>query len=1174
MENNGHIRLGCWNSRGMSAAVPYLRKLLVEHDFLCLSEHWLHENRLDFFNEISDDVNYHARSSKHASAESYGSNRGQGGVCIFWKKDLKGVTPMVHLKHDRFCGVRVQNLNGAIFNIYSIYLPASGSSEDFATCLDELGALIENSEMGSMNVICGDFNADPGKLGGQRAYKNASARGMILMDFIHRYSFNLINLGTTADGPVDTHFGPTGQSCIDFIALPEGLSEHLQTCVVFEDDAINTSDHNPVSAVIDFGSMPRICRSYEASKKVKWGKVDSETMAARYTRLVEVECEGLLLDLERLESSAETIDNIFERLIVILKRNERNLPCSRFNKKVKPYWCPELTQLKREKVNAYRLWCASGRNKDEGNLLWHRTKQCKKRFNKRLRQLAKTYDDERIRDAVRCAEIDKTVFWKMLRRTRDGHTVKVPSVKDEGGQVKHEVNEILEVWRRHFSKLATPKDDLTYDNAHYVNVSAQVRNWLESDDDDDFSRDFFTKDEVCKGVCKLNGGKTPGHDGVTKENIYFAGETCIEVLVRLYNMMLECEYVPQNFRVGIQVPLYKGKNTCTLNVNNYRGITLLSTFSKLFEVLLWARIKPWWEENRIISELQGACRGGISCIHTAFLLQETISQQLELHNKVFVCYLDVSKAFDGVWTDGLFYNLRDLGIHGKTWRMLYKSYVNFVCKVRICDQVSAPYGMFCGIHQGGYLSLLKYVAFINSLLVQLADSGICCSFQGSNVSPLGYADDLASACISKFRVDRTLELVYRHSRIWRYNFNAEKCAILVFGESHNDARRNSQYREYRLGNEKVLEKPVYDHLGLKSCTQDQTIRVIEKVKKGRKVFNMAAGLGLKPGGLTVKTSSLLVWSMIVPIILYASELWVLKDSDVVILDTFQRYMGRRVQRFPPRSPNETSCVGLGWLRLELFIYVKKLLFVRTVSILDDDNIYKCFFCKRARQFDMNRNVGFDNVYNSPVFDILKVAYLFDVYEDVMRMLTGVIVYSKKSWKDIIWAKAWNLENDDWVHRTMFFRSTEYIRSLSNEVQYLRWWLISDQRPDLMRTCETMAKLVCKTSLLKADDYRLKRELPGAKVCPACDLYALEDVTHLIMSCPSMQLLRTEMFAELRTIENQYGYSILDQNDVLMFLLGKLCNAVPDELNYDFHITSASFISRMYMLVLERRKGIG
>ena len=733
---------------------------------------------------------------------------------------------------------------------------------------------------------------------------------------------------------------------------------------------------------------------------------------------------------------------------------------------------------------------------------------------------------------------------------------------------------ILEVWRCHFSKLATPKEDLSYDNEHFEHVSAQVRSWLDSRDEDDFCSDNFTKEEVYKGIRKLNSGKTPGHDGVTKENLYFAGVFCEDVLLRIYNMMLYCEYVPKNFRIGIQIPLYKGKNACTLNVNNYRGITLLSTFSKLFEVLLWARIKPWWEESRIISELQGACRGGISCIHTAFLLQETISQQLESHNKVFVCYLDVSKAFDGVWTDGLFYSLRNLGIHGKTWRILYKSYVNFVCKVRVYDQVSEPYGMFCGIHQGGYLSLLKYVAFINSLIVNLSETGICCSFQGSNVSPLGYADDLASACVSKFRVDRTLDLVYKHSRKWRYNFNAEKCAVLVFGENLNEARRNSQYREYRLGNERVMEKNTYDHLGLKSCTQDQTIRVLEKVKKGRKVFNMASGLGLTPGGLTIKTCSLLVWSMIVPIVLYASELWILNDNDIMVLDGFQRYMGRKVQRFPSRSPNETSCVGLGWLRLELFVYVKKLLFVRSVAVLDDENIYKGFFCKRARHFDMNRQSGFENLKDSPVFDILKVAHLFEVYDDVMRMLTGVIVYSKKVWRDIIWRKAWNLENADWVFRTGVFRSTEHIRSLSEGVQYLIWWQISDSRPDLMQICENMAKLVCKTSLLKADDYRLKRELPGAKRCSACDLYELEDVRHIVMSCPFLQPLRNEMFANLWEIETRFDQSITDKDNIMVYLLGKQCTDVSDELNDEFHIACAGFISRMYMSILERRKGIG
>ena len=81
-----------------------------------------------------------------------------------------------------------------------------------------------------------------------------------------------------------------------------------------------------------------------------------------------------------------------------------------------------------------------------------------------------------------------------------------------------------------------------------------------------------------------------------------------------------------------------------------------------------------------------------------------------------MAYYDVSKAFDSVWIDGLFCQLYDLGITGSLWRILYQMYVNFACCVRIGDMTSNWYKMECGIHQGGYLSLVKYVAFINSLI--------------------------------------------------------------------------------------------------------------------------------------------------------------------------------------------------------------------------------------------------------------------------------------------------------------------------------------------------------------------------------------------------------------------------------------------------------------------------
>ena len=249
----------------------------------------------------------------------------------------------------------------------------------------------------------------------------------------------------------------------------------------------------------------------------------------------------------------------------------------------------------------------------------------------------------------------------------------------------------------------------------------------------------------------------------------------VKIITLLFNWIVTTEFIPTNFRRGILVPLYKGKNTSTLEVNNYRGITLLSVFNKLFEVVIWKRLERWWFDSGVLTQLQGACRKGVSCVHSAFLLQESLSALLEtINNKIFVTYLDVTKAFDGVWIGGIFYRLWEMGVRGRTWRLLYYSYKDFKCRVRVQGELSEWYPLRGGIHQGGYLSLIKYLAFINSLLVNLENSNLCCAIYGISVSPLGYADDIATASISKTKTDRVLQIFYDHSCTWRYKFNPKK----------------------------------------------------------------------------------------------------------------------------------------------------------------------------------------------------------------------------------------------------------------------------------------------------------------------------------------------------------------------------------------------------------------
>ena len=77
--------------------------------------------------------------------------------------------------------------------------------------------------------------------------------------------------------------------------------------------------------------------------------------------------------------------------------------------------------------------------------------------------------------------------------------------------------------------------------------------------------------------------------------------------------------------------------------------------------------------------MQGAAVKKCSSMHTTFLLREAIAHCTENGNTAYVALLDLEKAFDMVWINGLLYKLYKLGIDPVIWRLLKNSYTGFVC---------------------------------------------------------------------------------------------------------------------------------------------------------------------------------------------------------------------------------------------------------------------------------------------------------------------------------------------------------------------------------------------------------------------------------------------------------------------------------------------------------------
>ena len=1010
-----------------------------------------------------------------------------------------------------------------------------------------------------------------GFLGGKRSNRKPTTVGKTLAKFFNEYDLEAVNMRPETGGPIDTFNSGVGRSTIDYIAIPKCLNKIILRCDVLKEDIMNTSDHYAVRAHLDLVCCEPVINKSQCLPRVKWGKTDPDVIREIYTQKLEEHATNTKHGLDISSINQAHLDRIIDDLVEMMAITSEKLPKSRYKANVRPYWNETLSHLKKTKVANFRAWVSKGRNREDGCPEWIAHKASKKAFRKELKFVQREYERKELDELLRTAEFDKNKFWQRVKNSRKSVKTSSFAIKNEEGKVVQDLSEVVNVWQTHFSKLSTEKHEFRFDRGHYNMVSRQVKQWYSESDGCQFLDVPLNRDEVVKAVNTLNKGKSAGFDSITAEHLQSLGESCLGLLVELFNRIIQLEHVPRNFKIGTQIPLYKGKNTCTLDPNNYRGITLLTSLNKTFEIILWQRLKKWWASERIISDLQGACKSGMSCVHSALTLQETVAVGLGTGKKVFVAYFDVAKAFDSVWIDGLFYQIHKMGVNGRIWRLLYQTYQDFWCKARVGGLYSQWYKMECGIHQGGFLSLLKYTAFIDPLIRELELSGLGCHVVGIPTNPVGYADDMATCCPSKYSLDSSLTLVSDYSNRWRYAYNAKKSAIMIYGENSTEHKRGRKYRNFQLCNEKVKETDSYDHVGIKNCLfSNYKPRTEERISKGRRAFNALTSVGIKRKGASMKVCSTLFWSVVAPIVTYGCEVWVLRSDEIDLLRKFQRMVGRRCQRFHPKSPNYSAYIPLGWLSLDRYIQGKKLLFLRTILVLDENAVCQRILKERSLEFSREIDKARVNEFDSPIYDLLNTSIDIGLYETCMNSIQRGHHYTKTQWKRLVWEAVWKREDEDCTRLYKEVSVPPLIFRIIDKPYYLLWWIVSDQIPKLMPMCEKMAAIATNSSLLKTDDVRLKNSSFWAKVCQRCDLGIKEDANHAIMQCPFYEDMRSDMYNEIENLQCvEINDALSNNNDRLALILGKHPKEVSLENMFKLCCITGKHVTRIYNSITTR-----
>ena len=129
--------------------------------------------------------------------------------------------------------------------------------------------------------------------------------------------------------------------------------------------------------------------------------------------------------------------------------------------------------------------------------------------------------------------------------------------------------------------------------------------------------------EVTVAIRSLKNNKSSGRDHILNEYIKHSHDYFIYAIVDFFNLLLLSGFTPLEWSVGIICPIYKGKGDTSV-VDNYRGITLLSCFSKMFTSCLNNRLAFYINKNRVLGEEQAGFRQGYSTRDHVFLIHALV----------------------------------------------------------------------------------------------------------------------------------------------------------------------------------------------------------------------------------------------------------------------------------------------------------------------------------------------------------------------------------------------------------------------------------------------------------------------------------------------------------------------------------------------------------------------
>lgn len=834
-------RIATWNVQGMNLGKLDIVKQEMDRlqvDILGISElHWT--------------GNGYFHSDEYTVFYSGHDNVRRSGVAFIANKKTARVVESSREISDRIMTIR---LRGKPLNItiVQVYAPTTDTDDDvIESFYADVQKVIDGLPKKDILYILGDFNA---KIGNQPEVNIAGSHGLgerneagdRLIQFCQENRLRITNTWfMQPKRRLYTWTSPNGihRNQIDYILC----SHRWRSSVV----AVKTypgadcgSDHELLVAKIRI----KFCNTKICTPPKRF---DVSKVPLSYT--IEVRNRFELLDIS--EKQPEELWGEIRSMITETARQHVTWkkPEKRRN------WLSEETLRIADQRRAAKI----AGNKDEVRRLnadFQRAarKDKEKDWNERCKQLEKDFKNGHTRN-----------FFAQVKRARTPFIAQKGTIKDKNGVELSDQQSIRDRWREYTK-------DLYSCNVEPGTSPAKEPLELEPP---------VMEAEVARAVKQLAKNKAPGIDCIPAELLY---SVPLKIITTLCQSIWESCTWPQDWKRSVFIPLPKkgdARDCC-----NYRTIALIPHASKILLKIIQERLRPTIEAE-LPKEQAGFRRGRGTRDHIANL-RWIMEKTREYQKKIYMCFIDYSKAFDCVEHDKLWKALQELGVSAHLIRLIRSLYEGQEATVRTTYGDTDWFEISKGVRQGCILSPFLFNLYAELIMrrAELGESEVGVKIGGKNINNLRYADDTTLLAESKKGLEELITKIKTESEKMGLYLNIKKTKIM--------ATTSSGKIKIKIDDEEIECVQDFVFLGSKiDLNGESSCEIKRRIALGRTAL-ISMGNIWKNKDIGIATKRRLIQAIVFPITMYGCESWTVKKADRRRIDAFELWCWRKLLRIP------------------------------------------------------------------------------------------------------------------------------------------------------------------------------------------------------------------------------------------------------------------------------------